>query len=325
MKRLKSFFVILLILSCNNLLSSERILYVDEFYSILGNEQKENNLLSFTIENGFNKIILYDLHKINKEYPLANPNKNFILAKFIKKAKINFGIKEVGGSGESGDFFIKAIHAYNKSRKLSSEKFDSYNLEYEYWKEDESKDGGYYCENYLKNNARSCNREGTFDFFIKSLKTMKSLAKENSHNVKVEAYVGKFKKHEIELISNYVDRLLVHVYVKNPKSGFNYANKRLQYLSEVKNKPKVSIIYSSETLFMGGWLKFNSLNRGEKIFLDSVKNRDKELLSKINFTNFTYYNYNELSKSLTYYEYIKSLAINDNQLNINNQSLNGLK
>lgn len=293
--------------------SSERILYVDQFYSILGNQAKENDLLNFTISNGFNKIILYDLHKVNRDYPLADATKNGILAKFIYKAKKSFGIKEVGGSGESGEFFIKAIHAYNESRKISAEKFDSYNLEYEYWKEDNSKDGGYYCENYLKNNGKSCNRNGTFSFFLKSLQTMRTLADKNNHPVKVEAYVGKFKKHEIQKISNYVDRLLVHVYVRNPKSGFNYANKRLQYLSEVKNKPKVSIIYSSETLFMGGWLKFNSLKKGEEIFVDTMKNRDRHLLSKINFTNFTYYNYNQLSKSLKYYKKLSALAFNKNK------------
>lgn len=301
--------VLVVSLSCIfKIQSSERILYVDQFYEILGNKTKENNLLNFTISNGFNKIILYDLHKINKAYPLADATKNGILAKFIAKAKSTYGIKEVGGSGESGQFFIDAIHAYNKSRKKTIEKFDAYNLEYEYWKEDDSKDGGYYCENYLKQNGKNCNRKETFNFFIKSLAIMKKLAKENEHKVKVEAYVGKFKRHEIHTISNYVDRLLVHVYVRSPKIGFNYANKRLQYLAEVKNKPKVSIIYSSETLFMGGWLKFNSLKRGEKIFIDTMKNRSKHLLSKINFTNFTYYNYNQLSKSLKYYKELNKFA-----------------
>ena len=294
---------------------SERILYVDEFYHILGNEQKEDNLLQFTVENGFDKIILYDLHKVNREYPLADKNRNNILAKFILKAKMDFGLKEVGGSGESGDFFIKVIDAYNRSRKNILEKFDSYNLEYEYCKQDSSSDGGYYCENYLKPNGKSCNRQNTFDFFLKSLATMKALAKKNSHPVSVEAYVGKYHQNEIKEIVKYVDRLLVHVYVRNPKSGYNYAYQRLKYLSEVKNMPKISIIYSSETLFMGGWLKFNSLKKSEKIFIDSMKEKNKDLLNKINFTNFTYYNYNQLAKSLKHYNYLNDVAKNKNDEN----------
>lgn len=287
--------------------ASNRILYVDQFYHILGNEQKENNLLDFTIQNGFDKIILYDLHKINRDYPLADKTKNDILARFIFKAKINYGLKEVGGSGESADFFIKAIHAYNMSRINPIERFDAYNLEYEYWKKDASENGGYYCENYLKTNGQACNRKTTFNFFIQSLATMKALAKENSHKVTVEAYVGKYFKHEIQKISKYVDRLLVHVYVRNPKSGFNYASKRLEYLKEIKNMPEISIIYSSETVFMGGWLKFNSLKRGEKIFIDSMQKKDKDLLKKINFTNFTYYNYNDLAKSIKYYNNVNDV------------------
>lgn len=281
--------------------SSNRILYVDQFYHILGNDEQENNLLDFTVKNGFDKIILYDLHKINRDYPLSDKQKNDILARFIFKAKINYGLKGVGGSGESADFFIKAIHAYNMSRINPVEKFDTYNLEYEYWKKEPSENGGYYCENYLKKNGQSCDRKNTFNFFLNSLRVMRKLAKENSHKVTVEAYVGTYLKHEIKKIAKYVDRLLVHVYVKNPKSGFKFASKRLEYLTEVTKMPKISIIYSSEILFMGGWLKYNSLKKGERIFIDSIREFNKDLLRKVNFTDFTYYNYNYLSKSIKYF------------------------
>ena len=237
--------------------ASNRILYVDEFYHILGNEEKENNLLDFTVKNGFDKIILYDLHKINRDYPLADNKKNNILARFIFKAKINYGLKGVGGSGESGDFFITAIHAYNMSRINPIERFNTYNLEYEYWKKEPSENGGYYCENYLRRNGKSCNRKNTFDFFINSLAIMKDLASKNSH--------------------------------------------------KVTKIPKISIIYSSELLFMGGWLKYNSLKKAENIFIDSMMKRNKDLFRKINFTNFTYYNYNELAKSVRYYNNINKI------------------
>jgi hypothetical protein len=282
-------------------------LYVDQFYHILGNEEKENNLLDFTVKNGFDKIILYDLHKINKDYPLSDRTKNDILARFIFKAKINYSLKGVGGSGESSDFFVNAIHAYNMSRINPIERFDTYNLEYEYWKKEASENGGYYCENYLKKTGQSCNRKNTFKFFINSLAVMKKLAKENSHKVTVEAYVGKYFRHEIHKIAKYVDRLLVHAYVQNPKHGFSAANRRLEYLSELKKKPKISIIYSSEILFMGGWLKYNSLKRGENIFIDSMRKKNKDLLKKINFTDFTYYNYNHLAKSIKYYNVLNNI------------------
>lgn len=66
-------------------------------------------------------------------------------------------IKKVSASGESGIFFLEAIHPYNKSRKDSIERFNIYNLEYEYWNERESLerhlnfDGfTYYNYGYLK-------------------------------------------------------------------------------------------------------------------------------------------------------------------------------
>ena len=300
-------FLVIALLFIFKSYASNRILYVDEFYHILGNEEKENNLLDFTVKNGFDKIILYDLHKINRDYPLADSKKNNILARFIFKAKINYGLEGVGGSGESADFFITAIHAYNMSRINPIERFNTYNLEYEYWKKEASENGGYYCENYLRRNGKSCNRKNTFEFFINSLAIMKDLASKNSHKVTVEAYVGEYFRHEIKKIAKYVDRLLVHVYVNNPNSGYNFANKRLEYLTEVAKMPKISIIYSSEILFMGGWLKYNSLKKAENIFIDSMMKRNKDLFRKINFTNFTYYNYNELAKSVRYYNHINKI------------------
>jgi len=292
---------------------SNRILYVDEFYHILGNEEKENRLLEFTVRNGFDKIILYDLHKINKNYTLADRTKNEILARFIFKAKTDYNLKGVGGSGESADFFLTAIHAYNMSRINPVERFDTYNLEYEYWKKDDSEIGGYYCENYLKKNGKTCDRENTFNFFINSLKIMKKLAEENSNKVTVEAYVGKYLKHEIKEITKYVDRLLVHVYVKNPMNGFSSANERLKYLAQTNIKmPKISIIYSSEILFMGGWLKYYSLNKAEDIFIKTMREKDQNLFSKINFTDFTYYNYSYLAKSVKYYNYLNKISLNKN-------------
>jgi hypothetical protein len=98
----------------------------------------------------------------------------------------------------------------------------------------------------------------------------------------------------------------VHVYVKNPKNGFSCANERLGYLAQSNVKmPKISIIYSSEILFMGGWLKYNSLKKAEQIFIKSLRDYDKKLFSKIDFTDFTYYNYNNLSKSIKYYNRLK--------------------
>ena len=80
---------------------------------------------------------------------------------------------------------------------------------------------------------------------------MKLLAKEDSHTIKTEAYVGEFTKEEVLKISNHTDRLLTAGYVmKIPKTVFNTRKTRLQWLSEIKSEIEVSIKFSAEMDFM---------------------------------------------------------------------------
>lgn len=230
-------------------------MYVDNFNDILGKYHSETELLKFAKKHDIQSLILYDLNKIHKRFSLGDSKKNQILADFISRAKLDFGIKEISASGESGDFFIKAIHPYNVSRKKSIEKFDVYNLEYEYWHPKNSLNGGYYCQTYLKKAQVPCSRSGSFKYYIEALSIMKLLIEEEPHPVKVEAYIGGFTKEEALIVSNYADRLLLHVYVNNPKKGYNYAKERLDILLETKSKVAISFIFSAEPDFMGSWLR----------------------------------------------------------------------
>ena len=99
-------------------------------------------------------MILYELNKINKRISLSDPRSNNILSEFIHKAKQKYQIKKIGVSGESADFFVKIINVYNNSRQKPTEKFDIYNLEYEYWSSKASGIDGYYCVNYLEENGK---------------------------------------------------------------------------------------------------------------------------------------------------------------------------
>jgi hypothetical protein len=266
-------------------------MYVDNFSAILGKYNSENELLKFAKKHNIQSLILYDLNKIHKRFPLGNAEKNQILADFITRAKLDFGIKEISASGESGDFFIKAIHPYNKSRKKAIEKFDVYNLEYEYWHPQNSLNGGYYCNTYLKKAQVPCSRNGSFKYYVETLSIMKLLAEEETHPIKVEAYIGGFTREEAIIISKYADRLLVHVYVNNPQKGYNYAKKRLDLLSEIKSNVAISFIFSAEPNFMGSWLKKKNFKKAEQIFLRELKDATKKNKFALNFEGFTYYNY----------------------------------
>jgi hypothetical protein len=278
----------------------QRKLYVDEFNNILGSYNLEKKLLEFSKKNNIETLILYDLNKVHKRFPLGDPTKNNILASF--RAKLEYNIKEISASGESGDFFIEAIHPYNKSRKKATEKFDVYNLEYEYWNKETSINGGYYCETYLKKGQIPCNRVGSFNFYLGTLTVMKLLADEISHPIKIEAYIGRFRQEEVLKISNHVDRLLIASYVNNPDKSFEYVRDELKLLLEIKSEIEVSIIFSSEMNFMGVWLRENYFKNAEKIFFEELNKENKSLSTNLNFHGFTYYNFSYLDKVLTSYK-----------------------
>lgn len=284
-------------LSSLNIISQQRNLYVDGFRSILGNTIKENKLLSFAKTNNFTSIILYELDKIDKKsFHLADNTKNKVLVDFLVKARRQYGIKEIAASGESGSFFINEIQPYNIARKNPDEQFNVYNLEYEYWKHDQSSLGGYYCENYLRKNGIPCNRKGSYNYYKESLSIMSMLAKEIETKIKVEAYLGNYKANEIGKINNYADIILISAYATSPKNSFDTVKKLLKIISDCSCKPEVSIIFSSEVQYMRGYLNYHSLDIVEKEFINELKRNN--LYSKINLTGFTYYNYSLLEKSV---------------------------
>lgn len=305
MKLQKITLLLLFLLIALRLNASQRIIYVDNFSDILGTYHLEIELLEFAKKHNINTLILYDLHKINKRFPLGDASKNDVLARFISKSKTEYNIEKVSASGESGHFFINAIHAYNLSREKNTEKFDVYNLEYEYWDKKASLENGYYCENYLKNKYEKCNRENSFKFFIESLSIMRKLADENSNSVKVEAYIGKFTETEVNDISNHVDQLLIHAYVKNPKESFHYVKNRLDLLSKIDSKIHISILFSSEMNFMGKWFQKESFHSAEQTFFKELERDEIKLEEKLNFKGFTYYNYSYFKNSLKFYNYNK--------------------
>lgn len=278
---------------------SQRTLYVDNFNNIIGSPGKEDKLLAFAQKNNFKTLILYGLNKVDKKWSLSDPRKNNILSEFIVKAKIKFNIKNIGASGECASFFTNTINPYNNSRKKPEEKLDIYNLEYEYWSNKASGIDGYYCINYLEENAIPCDRNGSFKFFIDNLKELKLLAKKNTHNIKIDAYVGYYTQNEIDEISKYCDRLLVHAFGKNPKLSFNTAKINLDHLFKINSKIKTSILFSTRMEHMGYWLKFESLKSAENIFSDEMK--DKNI--KLNLDEFSYHTYSFLEKSISYFNY----------------------
>lgn len=302
----KNILFIVILMVFMKLHASQRTLYVDDFNTILGSPVKEDKLLKFAKKHQFSILILYQLNKVDKRFSLTNPELNISLAEFIAKAKTKFGILQIGASGESASFFTDRIDVYNNTRNKPEEKFDIYNLEYEYWSNKASGDGGYYCINYLEEKGVTCDRQGSFNYFLDNLKEMKSLANENIHEIKIDAYVGYYTTDELSEIIKYCDRLIIHAYGKNPKLCFVTAKKNLEKLYQINSKIKASILFSTRMNHMGYWLKHDSLESGETLFVDKMQSVNLQLKKRLNLDGFSYHTYSFLEKSISYYSYTRN-------------------
>lgn len=286
--------------------ASQRALYVDGFSNILGSPMKEDKLLRFAKRNNFNTLILYQLNKVDERFPLTDPGKNNTLAEFLSKARIKYGIAHIGASGEAASFFVNVIDVYNKSRNKTEEKFNIYNLEYEYWSSKASGIDGYYCVNYLEENMIPCGREGSFKFFLNNLKKLKNLADESNTEIDVEAYVAFYTYSEIAAISEICDRIVVRAHGKSPKLSYAAAKKNLNNLLKTKSKIKTSILFSTSMTNLGRWLKFDSLDTGESLFIKEMNTKNALLEKFLNIDGFSYHTYSDLEKSISYYSYSRN-------------------
>lgn len=232
-----------------------RGIYVDKFSQILGNPVKEDSLLHYAQDSSFNYLALYDLHNVN----FSNSSSVSTLANFIRKAREVYGITNIGAVGESYSTFQNNIAPYNNSRTNANEKFNVFNLEFEFWTTSSVNPGGYYCTQYLQPNNCGCDSSGGFKYYISQLHKIDSLA--SVQGAISETYVGWFNQGQAQQIVSNTDRILLHAYRIDPSSVFGYSKTRLSYLASLNQPVDVMPIFSSEPAFMGPWL--NSHANGE--------------------------------------------------------------
>ncbi|ALJ04754.1 hypothetical protein APS56_06275 [Pseudalgibacter alginicilyticus] len=268
-----------------------RALYVDGFATILGDDLAENTLLLYAQNNGIEKLLLYELHLVNANHNLSYTSTNYILANFIHKAKTAYGILSIGAVAENAWFFTNVIDPYNNSRTDTNEKIDIYNLEFEYWNDTGVNPGGYYCNTYLGSVNYPCSNDGAFQFYLSTLDDMRTLAHNNSHPITTEAYLGWPTTAQAQELGSHLDVLLLHAYVTNPNTSFNYVKDRLINFANGTPNLNVSIIFSSEPNFMGDWLINNTMSEAENLFTTDWINDSATWSNNINLEGFTYFTY----------------------------------
>jgi hypothetical protein len=231
-------------------------LYVDKFAQILGNIQKEDSLLNYAVNKGFNYLALYDLWTIHTTSSLTNTTTALPLANFLNKARTTFSISNIGATGENYWFFSNVIHIYNQQHSNPDHKLNVYNLEFEFWTASFVNTGGIYCTSYLQPAGYSCDTSGGFKFYVRELRRIDSLG--NTAGITSETYIGWPNSGQAKAIVRNCDRVLVHAYVSNESTTYNYTRNRLIDLSGATTTAKIMPIFSAEPVFMGPWIQTNT-------------------------------------------------------------------
>ncbi len=232
-------------------------LYVDRFATILGNSSSEDSLLQYAQNGQYTYLALYDLGPVHLAHNLTTVGTSAVLANFIQKAKQIYNIDQVGAIGENFSFFNTVINIYNQIHTNPLQKFDVYNVEFEFWNTTQVSPGNYYCVNYLAPASLSCDTAGAFAYYRKLIHQVDSLA--NATGVISETYVGLFNAGQAVVIANTVDRILLHDYINNYSSLYTYVRTRLQYIAGRNVITNVIPIFSAEPGFMGPWLSTHTL------------------------------------------------------------------
>ncbi len=271
-------------------------LYVNDFYTIIGDHNKENKLLSYAKVNDFNYLILYNTAKIHRQkYPLDNKTGSEVWAEFIKKAKSEYAIQKIGVVGEKAASFIPA-NIYNHLVEHDPiKRIDVFNLEFEFWNKRLFNLGGYYCKTYLLKQDYDCTNAGAFDFYIKQLEEMQKLKAES--DVEIETYIGNPTDKQLANIAIVTDRILIHYYRKNTARIAFYKLNRLLTVQKTNPDLKIAPIFSSRENHSGPWLKTHSINDLPPIFFNQLKSAPGIDLKSLNFDGIIWYRYSDMPKN----------------------------
>lgn len=285
-------------------LYGQRAMYVDDFDEILGDQAKEEQLLSYAKCNNITKLLLYDLYHIHQQQDLTQVATNGTLARFIERAKLVYGITEMAATGENASFYQNVIDPYNNSRSFAFERFDVYNLEFEFWNSSLYSPGGVYCQDYLNNGTYGCNAAGALQFYDDQLAILDVITQSSSNPVILETYVSSYiSTAAVNIIAGYssVKRVLIASYVNDPISAFVCAPASPTHLvlkdfgSNSSNRAiDISIIYSSEPNFMQTWLEKNSMVDAENTFTGAYNGCTGAWKANITLMDFTYFAYHDL-------------------------------
>lgn len=311
------FAVIVLVFACPVAAQDTKGMYVNDFKNIIGDEEKETELLTYAQQQGFNYLLLYNMYWIHKNvFDLTDPVAAQPLADFIERAKTEFGILEVGAVGEKRSSFDKLITYQENFSGNANQLFDIFNIEFEFWNKNVVQN--VYCSDYLEDAGFPCSTTGAFKFYLKEIKALDELC--NSIGLKSETYIGQITSSQGRSIGRYCDRVLVHYYRKsdtysNGNSLYNFKSDRLEKLAPKNGTLKVMPIFAATSSFMGPWLTENSIDAAFETYMNGQAGYNDDNGSwkdHIEIDGFQWYTYTHLLEHTSLTDIPNSLQTNNN-------------
>lgn len=276
-------------ISCSCAAQSLRGMYVDGFAAILGNATAEDQLLNYAQQNNINYLALYDLWPVHQQYNLTNPNTCALLANFIERAHTQYGVTQVGATGENLWFFQNVINPYQQTHANADQRFDVYNVEFEFWNTAQVSSGGYYCLTYLSPHSVPCSVAGASSYWLSMIGLINTAAHQN--NAISEVYVGWFDQALATQFAHAVDRILLHDYVTTESALFPYISQRLQYLATGPTPANVAVLFSAESDFLGPYLQSHPIAQPFAVVEQLFNDLDAAWTSNINLVGWQWFAY----------------------------------
>lgn len=263
--------------------------YIKSIDTWLGNTAQENAVLTYAQGNGYNYLLFYDLGSLNWTSTTVTNN----LASFLSRARANYGITQMGASGEIYSFFANEILPYNASRTVASEKFDVLNYEFEFW--NPASISSLYCSKYLTPNGLTCDTAGAWRFAWGEFKKMDSIAA--IKGLVSEIYLGWPTKGQMQQVVSKADRILLHAYRPTDVDVYAYSQARLVDIASMSINTKIIPIFSSEASFMGPWLASNPITKPYQTYSAKYVAETGTFKQYINLQGYVWFHYTYMPKT----------------------------
>jgi hypothetical protein len=279
----------LLMLGISSSAQNVRGFYLQHVGDWLGVAAEENDILAYAQGNGFNYILFYDLGDINWN---SSTEKNQ-LAAFIRKARTQYGIAQIGGVVEYAGYASQKLIPYNNSRSDQLERFDVINLEFEFWIPSSL---SYYCSKFLQAASFPCTQTAMWDFAWREFQAIDDICTNNG--LISEVYLGWPDQAQMQALTTRADRILLAAYRPTDSDIYAYSTRRMEYIESTPgiSSTKVLTLMSAEPDFMGPWLNTHAQNIPYQTMSAALAAETRSFKNEIDLEGYQWFTYQYLPK-----------------------------